>query len=121
SGARHPGLGGPEPQSVVGRAACRPARDPIPLRLPMAMSVSPGKSDAVAAEAPGVMGLRDAVLVEHDGAVATRAVLHQMASDPHRPADPALLFRLSKHAREFLRLTVHGQDTVAINHDASLL
>lgn len=77
----------------------------------MAMSVSPGKSDAVAAEAPGVMGLRDAVLVEHDGAVTARAVLHQMASDPHRPADPALLFRL----------TVHGQDTVAISHDLSLL
>lgn len=47
-------------------------------------------------------------------------LLHQMASDLHRPAAPARLSRLSKREREVLHLTVRGQDTVAISRDLSI-
>lgn len=73
----------------------------------------------------GVYATATADVGEPQAYFALRAVnghrlLHQMASDLHRPATPASLSRLSRREREVLQLTVRGRDTVAISRDLSI-
>lgn len=47
-------------------------------------------------------------------------LIHQMASDLHKPSAASRHTLLSRREREILALTVHGQDTVGISRDLSI-